>query len=138
LDTSHYTETEYYQRINASFTKTNRPISDYVYNKETLGFRLDTKDKISVFRDHAEPPHREIDHFFDYSRALIDTVLEAQQSYHLHSDDWSRTVYIDTLGVKTTDFTLSDSRKKELVKSGREDTLKYFEWYDSSDPKANK
>ncbi len=138
LESDNYSEPEYYKKINSSFVDTDRPISEYVYNKETLGFRLDTKEEISVFRDHAEPPHRKVDNFFDYTWALINTVLEAQQSSHLHSDDWSRTVYIDTLGVQTTDFDLPDAKKKELVKSGRDGALKYFEWYDNNDPKANK
>lgn len=138
LDSGNYSETDYYRKINAAFIGSDRPISEYVYNKETLGFRLDTKEEISVFRDHAEPPHRKVDNFFDYTWALTHTVMEAQQSAHLHGDDWSRTVYIDTLGIQTTDFDLSDARKEELIKSGREGTLKYFDWYDSSDPKPNK
>ncbi len=138
LESDNYSETEYYKKINSPFVGADRPISEYVYNKETLGFRLDTKEEISVFRDQAEPPHRAIDNFFDYTWALIHTVLEAQQSAHLHSDDWSRTVYIDTLGVQTTDFDLPDSKKEELVKSGRDCALKYFDWYDNAEVKPNK
>ena len=138
LNTKNFTETEYYKKTNALLKDIDRPISSYVYNKETLGFRLDTKEEISVFRDHAEPPHNKIDNFFDYTWALVHTVIEAQQSSHLHSDDWARTLYIDTLGVSTTDFDLTDSKKKELIKSGKEGALKYFEWYDSSVPKPNK
>ena len=48
----------------------------------------------------------------------------------MHSDDWQRTIYIDTLGVGTTDFDLKDSQKKALVESGKTNTKKYFEWYD--------
>lgn len=138
LSTENFTEPEYYKKINAQFNDADRPISSYVYNKETLGFRLDTKEEIAVFRDHAEPPHTKIDNFFDYTWALIHTVIEAQQSSHLHGDDWARTVYIDTLGISTTDFDLTDSKKKELVNSGKEGTSKYFEWYDSPVPKPNK
>jgi NTE family protein len=47
-------------------------------------------------------------------------------------------VYIDTLGIQTTDFDLSDARKEELIQSGREGMLRYFDWYDNSDPKPNK
>ncbi len=133
-----YAETKYYQAINSRIKASERPISSYVYNKETFGFRLDTKEKIAVFRDHAEPPHKDIDDFFDYTWALIHTVLEAQQSAHLHSDDWARTVYIDTLGVNTTDFDLPDSKKKALVKSGRKGALAYFEWYDNAKSIPNK
>jgi NTE family protein len=138
LDSGNYSEPDYYQRINSQLQDMARPISSYVYNKETLGFRLDTKEEISVFRDHAEPPHEKVANFFDYTWALVHTTLEAQQSSHLHSDDWARTVYIDTLGVSTTDFDLSDSRKKALIKSGKDGTTKYFEWFDGPEAKPNK
>ncbi|MFH0957948.1 MAG: patatin-like phospholipase family protein, partial [Pseudomonadota bacterium] len=138
LESDNFSEPEYYKKINSGFVDVDRPISEYVYNKETLGFRLDTKDEISVFRDHAEPQHRKVDIFFDYTLALIHTLLETQQGLHLHSDDWSRTVYIDTIGVQTTDFDLPGSKKKELVKSGRDGAVKYFDWYDNTEPKANK
>ncbi|MBI5676665.1 MAG: patatin-like phospholipase family protein [Nitrospirae bacterium] len=138
LSSDNFIERKYYEKINSQFKNAERPISSYVYNKETLGFRLDTKEEISVFRDHAEPPRKEVDNFFKYSWALIQTTLEAQQSSHLHSDDWARTVYIDTLGVGTTDFKLQDDKKHELVNSGKECALKYFEWYDNEDAKPNK
>lgn len=133
-----FTRTEYYDKINSQLADVERPISNYVYNKETLGFRLDTKDEITVFRDHAEPPHKDVSNFFDYTWSLIHTILEAQQSSHLHNDDWARTIYIDTLGVGTTDFDLSNTKKKELVQSGRDGALAYFNWYDDPTAKANK
>lgn len=138
LNSENYTETEYYKKINSKLTESERPISNYVYNKETLGFRLDTKEEISVFRDHAEPTNKKIDDFFGYSWALIHTVLAAQQNAHLHNDDWARSVYIDTKGVSTTDFDLPDSKKKALIKSGKEGAREYFEWYDNADSKPNK
>lgn len=138
LDSENFTEPDYYKKINSQFVDAERPISNYVYNKETLGFRLDTKAEISVFRDHAEPPDKKVDNFFEYTWALINTIKEAQQSSHLHNDDWARTIYIDTIGVNTTDFNLPDSKKKALVKSGEEGVLKYFEWYDNMDLKPNK
>ena len=59
--------------------------------------------------------------------------MNAQESRHLHSDDWHRTIYIDTLGVKTTEFDLSDERKEDLVKSGRVHTEGYFTWFDGDE-----
>ena len=138
ISSGNFTEPDYYRRINAHFKHAERPISNYVYNKETLGFRLDTKKEISVFRDHAERPRRNVANFFDYTWALIHTILEAQQSTHLHSDDWARTVYIDTVGVGTTDFDLPDTQKRRLIKSGRQGAAAYFDWYDNADAKANK
>lgn len=138
LATNNYTETDYYRTVNQQIARLDRPISGYVYNKETLGFRLDSKEEIAVFRDQAEPAHRKIDDFFSYTWALIHTVMEAQQSSHLHNDDWARTIYIDTLGISTTDFDLDDDRKKELINSGRQGAESYFTWYDNNHQIPNK
>ncbi len=121
----------YYEKENKRFLKTHPGSSAYVYNKETLGFRLDSKQEIGVFRYGAQPAHEKIDDFFDYAKALISTILESQANSHLHSDDWHRTIYIDTLGVKTTEFDLSDARKKKLEASGAKGAKEYFAWFNS-------
>lgn len=106
--------------------------SSYVYNKETLGFRLDTREEIAMFRDGAEPDREEVEDFFDYGKALIKTIMNAQDNTHLHGDDWQRTVYIDTLDVNTTDFDLDDDKKQALVDSGVKGVTDYFNWYDNT------
>ena len=126
-------ETSYYKKENARFLKKHPTSSPYVYNRETLGFRLDSKQEIGVFRYGAEPIHQSIDDFFDYIFGLVKTVLESQGNLHLHSDDWQRTIYIDTLGVGTTDFDLSDEIKTKLEESGRKGAFEYFKWYDNKD-----
>lgn len=131
-------EAKYYEKINKKVKRMSRPVSRYLYNKQTLGFRLDAKEEIALFRDHAEPATKKIDDFMDYSWALINTILNAQQNTHLHSDDWARTVYIDTLGVKTTDFGLGDGKKQALVESGTTGTEEYFKWFDSAGEAPNK
>ncbi|HUI08097.1 MAG TPA: patatin-like phospholipase family protein [Verrucomicrobiae bacterium] len=123
-----------YQQHNQELVQQGLNLSPYVYNQQTLGFRLDSAQEIAMYRDHAEPPERKINDFFDYAWALVETIMNSQDDYHLESDDWQRTVYIDTLGVGTTDFGLSDAKKDELVQSGVDNTNKYFAWYD--DPKS--
>lgn len=130
--------TDYYDEINKKLAKIERPISKYVYNKETLGFRLDSRKEIAMFRDQAEPQHYKIKDFFDFAKGLIETIMEAESNSHLHSDDWQRTIYIDTLGVKTTDFDLTDEKKKELMESGRKGVREYFKWFDRIKRAANK
>lgn len=90
---------------------------------------MDTEREIAVFRDQAEPVHEEIKDFSSYSLNLIKTIMDSQANTHLHSDDWQRTIYIDTLGVKTTDFSLKDAKKTALVESGRKGTEDYFKWF---------
>ena len=58
-------------------------------------------------------------------------LIEGQGNLHLHSDDWQRTIYIDTLGVGTTDFDLSGAMKKKLEASGRQGAADYFKWFNS-------
>lgn len=127
---SHGVVTEYYRKHNAGLKRKKLDISPYLYNKETLGFRLDSEREIATFRDQAEPVAEPIDDFFDYTRNLLKTLVDAQANSHLHSDDWQRTIYIDTLGVKTTEFKITDAKKKALVESGRKGTETYFKWYD--------
>ena len=55
--------------------------------------------------------HHQVDDFFDYIKALVGTLMDSQLNTHLHSDDWQRTIYIDTLGVGTTDFDMSETMK---------------------------
>ena len=123
----HARKTKYYEAENKSKPASS---SSYVYNKETLGFRLDSRQEIAVFRDGAEPQHNKVDDFFDYVGALFKAILNVQENQHLHSDDWHRTVYINTIGVGTTDFDLSDAKKRKLVKEGQKATLDYFNWFD--------
>lgn len=126
-------KTTYYDAENTRFLKgeyKNR--SPYIYNKETLGFRLDSEREIGAFRYGNVEVERRIDDFFDYTKALLKTTLNAQETMHLHSDDWHRTIYIDTLGVATTDFDLSTKIKNDLVKSGREHTKAYFDWFEKA------
>jgi len=105
--------------------------STHVYNKETLGFRVDTKDEIKAERDSWKSPPKSVDNIFDYVKVLIGFMMEAANRAHLHKDDWDRTVFIDALGVKTTDFDLNDSQVDALVKSGRDGAKAYFDWFEN-------
>jgi len=125
----------YYKAMNTSFLKEHPDSSPYIYNRETLGFRLDTKVEIAAFR-YNEPSIHTINKFQEYVKELVKTMLDVQNNVHLHSDDWQRTIYIDTLGVSTTDFSIDDATKNKLVKSGRDGATEYFKWFDTSDEKV--
>ncbi|MCR4681545.1 MAG: patatin-like phospholipase family protein [Bacteroidales bacterium] len=132
--------TDYYDKINEKMVS-KRSITQnvYVYNKETLGFRLDGKEEIDMYLNpNVDVKPKEIKSLFTYTKALVSTLIDFQNNAHLHSDDWQRTVYIDTLGVKSIDFGLSDAKKTELVESGKCHTEAYLEWYNNDEEKANK
>jgi len=119
----------YYETDNSARPASSSP---FVFNKETLGFRLDTRDKISVFRDGAEPQRRDIQDMFDFVSAVVSTALDVQQTVHLESDDWQRTIYIDSLGVGTFDFDLKAASKRALIEQGKSGVEEYFQWYDNA------
>ncbi len=120
---------KYYEEENNLLAVKLPQSSRYIYNKETLGFRLDSAREIGIFRDGQEPQHTQIEHFLDYTMQLIKTVLSIQNSQHLHEDDWHRTIYIDSLGVGPTEFDLKDTQKKALVISGQKSTEEYLSWW---------
>ena len=131
--------TEYYDKVNAQKRVKEQLGKDrYIYNKETLGFRLDAKEDISMYLTHTATVRNKITSFFTYTKALVTTLIDFQDNVHLHSDDWQRTVYIDTLGVRAIDFDISDIKKQKLVDSGRQYTEEYLKWYNGDEEKANK
>jgi NTE family protein len=138
-DKNHIRRTEYYDKFNKKKSvQKDLNGNEYVYNKETLGFRLDAKEDISMYLTHTPTVRNKITSFFTYTKALVTTLIDFQNNVHLHSDDWQRTVYIDTLGVRAIDFDISDSKKQKLVDSGRQYTEAYLEWYNNDEEKANK
>jgi NTE family protein len=98
------------------------------YNFQTLGFRVAPKDKISADIEAAKKPAK-IDNVIDYAKFLALWVWEAANNAHLEDYDWHRTVFLDSCGIHTTDFNLSDDQVKKLIKSGEDNTEKYFEWF---------
>jgi NTE family protein len=122
--------TAYYNRENAAFVLARPGRSPYVYNRQTLGLRLDTQEEIGLYRYDEPLRGRPIAKFTDYARALLQALMNAQENQHLHSDDWQRTVYINTLDVGTTDFDISDERKQALLLQGIAGTEHYFRWFE--------
>lgn len=123
--------TDYYNKENARFSLARPGRSPYVYNRQSLGLRLDKSDEIALFRYDEPPRSKPIKNFTDYARALIRALNQVQENQHLHGDDWQRTVYIDTLDVETTDFNLTDKKKNDLIQSGIDCAETYFRWFEN-------
>ena len=122
---------EYYNRENASFLLSQPDRSPYVFNCQTLGMRLDTTEEIGLFRYNEPQKGKPIKDFTQYARALIAAFMQVQENQHLHSDDWQRTLYINTLDVGTTDFDLSDEAKTALMQEGIKGAETYFQWFEN-------
>jgi NTE family protein len=123
--------TDYYNRENALFSLHSPGRSLYLYNRQTLGLRLDKSEEIGLFRYDEPSKRKRINNFTKYAMALIGAIMNVQQNQHLHSDDWQRTIYIDTLDVETTDFDLADEKKDALVQSGINGAETYFRWFEN-------
>jgi len=123
-------KTEYYNKENARFLIENPDRSPYVFNCQTLGMRLDTREEIALFRYDEPLQDKQIKRFTDYAKALLGAVMQVQENQHLHSDDWQRTLYIDSLDIKATDFNLTDDKKRSLVEQGIAGAETYFKWFE--------
>lgn len=123
-------ETEYYNKENARFALVRPGRSPYVYNRQTLGLRLDTQEEIGLYRYDEPLDGKPIRRFDEYARALVQSLMNVQENVHLHGDDWQRTVYINTLDVRTTDFDIGRERQDALVEQGIRGTENYFAWFE--------
>jgi NTE family protein len=123
-------ETTYYNKENARFALARPGRSPYVYNRQTLGLRLDTEQEIGLYRYDEPLVGRPIRRFDEYAGALVRSLMNVQERVHLHSDDWQRTVYINTLDVRTTDFHITPQRQDALVEQGILGSENYFAWFE--------
>ncbi len=71
--------------------------------------------------------------FTDYARALLAALMKVQENKHLHSDDWQRTLYINTLDVGTTEFDITPERKAALIEQGIVGAETYLQWFEDTD-----
>jgi len=105
----------------------------WFFNEESLGFRLDSEEEIEWFTRNKKPEPTEIENVWEFLLRFINTVLSVQQSYHRRSEDWKRTAYIDTLGIKTLDFDLDKTSKLDLIEEGRKGVEDWLEEHWSQD-----
>jgi NTE family protein len=108
--------------------------ANQVFNKETLGFRVDTADEIAAEKQAWKSPPGKVDDIEDYIKALVGFMLDTANKTHLHDNDWHRTVFIDAAGISATDFGLTQAEIKTLIANGVKGTTDYMKWF--SNPKA--
>jgi NTE family protein len=107
------------------------PREGAIYNCQTLGLRVDAKEEIKAVFEKIPP--QPIKNMKEFMSALIGGYMEGMNKIHLHKNDWHRTIYIDSLGVKTTQFDLDDSTIDRLIKSGQNGATDYFNWFENPD-----
>ena len=101
------------------------------YNPATLGFRVDSRAEIQAERNHFQMPRAKVDNLVTYMKALVGFAIDMANHAHLSQADWHRTVFIDSLGVSTTDFSIDEEQQIALIRSGRQGAEKYLQWFES-------
>lgn len=107
----------------------NYPIEvfDRDYPKgETLGMRLDSSEEIKRLLDPDQCDIEEIIDFESYLTSLVNSLMSVQEDRHLRSNDWKRTVYIDTGDISTIDFDLTEKKKDFLFSAGYNGANKFI------------
>ncbi|MFV0422345.1 patatin-like phospholipase family protein [Oleidesulfovibrio sp.] len=95
-----------------------------VFNPSTLGFMVETRDNEEARMQH---PAGNIEGFGAYLRSIIGFMTDVSCSSFLSEADWKRTVFIEALGVRTTDFSISKDMVARLIDSGEKGAELYFE-----------
>jgi NTE family protein len=65
-----------------------------------------------------------------YIKSLAQTMMEAHDRQYLDQATFARTIPIPTLGVRTTEFDISEPRRTDLYNSGREAAAQFLEHFD--------
>ena len=87
----------------------------------TLGFHLGLLGK-------APPPPTPIHNLEEYGRALYETITRVQADYFERTQvDVNRSVFIDDLGLKATDFGITKEQKLALIAEGTKATTAYLD-----------
>jgi NTE family protein len=84
----------------------------------TIGFRLHDM--------HPKKELPDVDGLFSFTRRLIMTMLEAHDRFYVEKAQAVRTIFIDTLGVRTTQFHLSEELRNRLFRSGEEAARRFL------------
>ena len=112
--------------------------SKKVINYETLGFRLEPfedplHDLISVKEHGSTTSSKKISNWIDYAKSFLRLMHASTMRRHLDAEDWSRTIYINTLEIGAADFDISQNDKLRLIDEGSTGVYKHFSWKMSKD-----
>ncbi|GAC1330089.1 MAG: patatin-like phospholipase family protein [Chloroflexota bacterium] len=98
----------------------------------TFGLKLVEADPKTSLADSITPkqPHGPIEETLDYIKSLVETMTGAHDRQYLAMDQFVRTITIPTLGISSTQFTLSKQQTDALFQSGRDAAESFLQgWY---------
>ena len=119
---------EKYVNDPANFEKVEQGENIYKVNKETLGLWLDTKADINNLRHQTPAGYKKIKNIKEFTFSVVDYLMEMANMAHLENYDWERSILIDSLDVKATDFDKVKQKAQELIESGKKGVKDYFNW----------
>jgi NTE family protein len=96
-------------------------------NPYTLGLRLTTAEHKAVYEGSAmekNPPPTSLGSFL---WSIVQAVYEKQNSDHVKFQEQDRSIYIDYLGIQTTQFDLEEKDQQALMQSGYAAVQHYFQ-----------
>jgi len=97
-----------------------------LYNPQTLGFRLVSKERKEYFEGVGEVPKNQLNHLIDYGMTIFGARSDQQEERYAYPENVLRTVYIDNKNVNTLEFNLTEEQRETLVLSGKEATENYL------------
>jgi NTE family protein len=98
----------------------------------TFGFKLVFSDQVNPSQLVQHPVSGPISEL----AALFFTAMEAHDAYYLKNDKFVRTIAIDTLDVRATDFNLTPDKKEALYQSGVSAAKTFLDHWDFQKYKA--
>ena len=99
------------------------------YNKSTLGFRLDTPAELDIGQIKKDEDQNKTENFFKFVIALSDILHSYANKRHLDPHDWHRTIRINTMAIKATQFDLTKKDQDDLLAEGKKATEAYLRTY---------
>ncbi|MBP2031855.1 NTE family protein [Clostridium algifaecis] len=98
------------------FDTKNTPI------RPTIGFKL-----VDVSKEYKASKRMD---FISYIFDIVGTMMDKNEEIYVKDKDAVRTVFIPTLGVKTTEFNISREMRMQLFNSGYESAEKFLKFWD--------
>lgn len=95
----------------------------HIFNNETLGFRLDDRDDL----EKAIKSHKITD-IRSFAMSIINFLHANASRTHLDTDNWNRTICIDTTDTGVTEFDLTKTKIAKLIESGGLGVNAYIDW----------
>jgi NTE family protein len=65
-------------------------------------------------------PGTDVDNVFEEASACLHTMLDNADRYYVTPDKAARTIFVDSGGIKATDFDLTDAQQSQLLANGKD------------------